>query len=93
MTEIKPISILSPSKSVFDVMDSFSVPSVAIHFSGISVSLLYVIFGICGLVSVALIYHWFRYGLSGVFAVVVTIVYGFGTLSLFGYLLSVVITK
>lgn len=57
------------------------------------VSYLYLLFAIVGLVSVALIFHWFRYGLSGVFATVVTIVYSTVTISLFGYLLSVILIK
>ncbi len=91
MQEIKLVPQIDDFKTMFGGASDLNISPVDVKVQhDIFVSYLYILFAVAGLISVALIYHWFRYGLSGFFATVVTVFYGLGTLVLFGYLLKVV---
>ncbi len=91
INEIKMIPSFGDYKNSLDAISFSGLDPIDVSIGNdTAVSVLYILFAIVGLVSVALIFHWFRYGNGTFFAILVTAVYGVGTLALFGYLLFLV---
>lgn len=91
MQEIKLLPSIQSSGEILNNLNISKDISLGIGLSHDLLSAyIYLLFGITGLVSVALVFHWYKYSMSFTLATIVTVLYGVVTLGLFGYLLLVV---